>query len=343
MKKVKIQQVTLHHIDIGNNTIEEDDLKKEVATNYINAIIQKSIENKNIRYFNKVKGGLIDYIVEFAYKKDKGYEQNNIAKALLKAETKAQERIIKMNKEIKKGSLIQAILKSEEEGCIFYIISKVEHISILDKDQWKKHTGLPVEQEILKTCIIKISETMEVDEIKMFDTNKQVSEYWSNSFLNTKPVTTDEDNTMKSFKELDKFFVKNIKKKNPSDYIYIFNNMMAYYNQNSDFDYNEFVKVVLLSYKSENILEEEIVALAEKMQGMTENKFDRQFSIVNEIIKNKKKRTFDLSSDIELTIKDNIENLSDIIIAEKTEDNNLYIKIKVDKETFDTFHFSVRS
>lgn len=337
MNSTKIVEVTLYHIN--NNRIEKDSLQKEKATEYINTIIEKSIGNNNARYFKKQDEGLIDKITEYIKSDLKEDEfQYNVAKLLMEAEKKAQARIIKMNREIKKGSLIQAVLKDEGDNYI-YILSKVEHVDILDKDQWEKHTGLPTEQEILKTCIVKYNQSIEIDEIKMFDTNKQISEYWSKGFMNSIPFTTDEDNTQKSFKEIDKFLAKNVKKNNPSDYLWLYNSLLAYYNQNIAFDYDDMINKVILSYRSQNISEEDLIKLVHKMNKIPDNKFDRQFNVSIDSIRSKKKKSFDLNGDIELIIKDNIENLRDIIIAERSDNDNMYIKIKVDSEMFEQFNF----
>ncbi|KOA19332.1 hypothetical protein CLHOM_24380 [Clostridium homopropionicum DSM 5847] len=358
MSEYSIFKHSLHHVDREESRVEEDRLDKGKAEEYVHTIINKSLDAENVRRFKikrestetislitaYIKRLIDEYNSDAAATIAEGEEfsidiiSSNIAKRLLEAEEKAQEKILKLKTEIRKGSLIQAIIIDEDDN-FSYILAKVEHVNILDKLDWEQHTGLPLEKEILKTCVISFSSSAEIEEIKIFDTNKVISDYWSNKLLELEPLTTNEDNTQKSFNEINKVLVNNVKKVSRADYTLLHNSLLGYYNQNEGFDYNELIEKVFTNYKPQEE-KVDIEKLKTKLHKIPENRFDRQFEIAPEAIRNKKKKTYSISDDIDLTIKDNIENLKDIIRTEKSNNDELFIKIKVSKEIFKDFNFN---
>lgn len=358
MSEYNILQHSLHHVDRQEKRVEQDSLDKGKAEDYVKTIINKSLYADNVRRFKVQRESTetISLITTYIKKLIDEYNSDeaatidgdkepgisiiseNIAERLLNAEEKAQEKILKLGKEVRKGSLIQAIIVDDDDDNFSYILSKVEHVNILDKLDWEKHTGLPLEKEILKTCVISFNSSAEIVEIKIFDTNKVISDYWSNGLLELEPLTTNENNTQKSYNEINKVLVNNVKSVSRADYTLLHNSLLGYYNQNEGFDYDELIEKVFDNYKphEEKV---DIEKLKTKLVKIPEHRFDRQFKIAPEAIRNKKKKTYYISEDIDLTIKDNVKNLKDIISAEKADNDELFIKIKVSKEIFDDFDF----
>lgn len=353
MSNYNILQHSLYHIDLVENSVEFDNLDRGKAEQYVHSTINKSLNAEDTRLFkvSRTTTEVIALINSHIRQLINGYKSeiastseqsiNNISKKiaerLLDSEVKAQKKILKMNKQIKRGSLIQAVI--EENNIFSYILAKVEHINILDKLDWEKHTGLPLEKEVLKTCVIMYDDIGEIDEIKIFDTNKVISDYWSNGLLELEPLTTNEDNTLRSFNEINKVLVNNVRKKSPADYTLLYNSVLGYYNQNEGFDFGEFKQKVIDNYVSENLKPDDLKNLKNKLDKLSEKKFDRQFQITPGAIRNKKKRTYNINPDIELTIKDNIRNLKDVIKAEKGDNEDLFIKIKVNENIYKEFDF----
>ena len=134
MNNYSILSHSLYHIDIEKESIELDNLEKGKAEEYVKSIIQKSLYAKNIRYY-KIKRettevvGLVSALIkEFATRVDsdvaatveeEGSENEIdsisglIAERLLNEEIKTQEKILRMNREIRKGSVIQSILRND--------------------------------------------------------------------------------------------------------------------------------------------------------------------------------------------------------------------------------------
>lgn len=366
----EILNIALHHIDFEEETVENGIIKKENAEQYINSIIRKSVENDNVRYF-KVKNentqvisltqkaidyervnvesnseevesisgcGVVTSVSEIAieeiYLEEVALE---ISKRLMEKEKEAQSKIERMGNKIKKGSLIQATVNID--GLISYILAKVEHVHILDKEDWEKHTGLPIENQILKTCVITYDDNSEIESIKVSDSNKEIADYWSNGLLELDPMTSDDRNTDKSFKVIDNFLIRNIKKDSRADYGLLYNSLLGYYNQNTSFDYDDMVEKVFKNYEPINSEVVKFDELKPKLDKLPDGNFDRKFDVIIKVLRNKKKRIIKINSDIDLTLNDSIENLKDIIKGEKKPNNEYVLEIQVSKETFEEFNF----
>lgn len=157
--------------------------------------------------------------------------------------------------------------------------------------------------------------------------------------MELEPFTTNEDNTKKSFKEIDKLLTNTVKKKSPADYNLLYGSVMGYYNQNISFDYNDMIEKVFDNYKPINDDKIDMRNLKLKLEKLPEKRFDRCFDIAIDAIRKNKPKTYKLSEEIDLTIKDSINNLKHIITAEKKDNDEMYIKIKVDERTYNEFNF----
>lgn len=358
MKEYKILEHSLYHIDRDEDRIEEDKLEKGKAEEYVQGIINKSVNADNVRYYKMISdkteiicqiNSLIISLINAKDSEIAATELNEIeaskisfidkfiAQRLLRSEKKAQEKILKIKKEIRRGSLIQALVIDEDKNYSF-IISKVEHVNILDKADWEKHTGLPLEKEILKTCVISYTNTGEINDIKLFDTNAVVAQYWYEGLLELEPLTSNEQNTKKSFSEIHKILVNNIKTKSQVDYGLLKNSLIGYYNQNVGFDFDDLKEKVFTNYKPQNEDAIDMKDVIRKLNSVSEKRFDKQFEIVPKVIRKNKITVYKINEEIDLTIKDSVENLKDIIQSEKVEEN-MYLKIKVDEETYRSFKY----
>lgn len=352
-----VLKVSVYNID---DEIKLQKINKIQASDYVNSIIKNGLNNNNVRYF-KVKRdtteviNIINKIVEDTnYASESGAAATletgvaesftlvtkKIAEKLQENEKRAQERIINLNADVKKGSLIQALAKGED-GLLNYVLAKVEHVNILDNIDWEKHTGLPLEKQILKTCVISYDEDIKINEIKIFDSNNRISDYWKDGFLELEPYTKDDINTKKSLQEINRFLVRNIKSKSTADYNLLYNSVLGYYDQNKGFDYDDMLDKVFYNYTPINKEKVNFEDYKEVLAKLPEKKFDRKFDIIPGAIRNKKVRTFSIGEEIELKLKDNIENLNDVIKAIKDDDTDeSYLKIKVSEEIFNEFKFS---
>lgn len=360
----KLKSVTLHHIDFENETVEQREINKKNAEEYINKIIKNTIDNEDVRYFRtksvttEVVGLLYKLMEKFddlLKSSDSGDEANqqvaatsinnhievanSIAHRLLREEKQAQKNLANLKVDVKKGSLVQSILKLE--GNLAYLFAKVEHFNYLDKNDLEIHTGLPVEKVILKTCVITYNSCKEIIDIRIYDSNATIAKYWSEGFLELEEISSNEENTLKSFNSIERFLVRKVKKASPADYSLLRNSLIGYYNQNEGFEYESLVKSVFENYQPEH---SEFINMDDIKKGLKElpdkGKFERKFEIVPKIIRARKRRVISINPNIDLTIKDKIENMKGIIQSIKEPNNDLYIKIKVDESVFNEFNFN---
>lgn len=79
--------------------------------------------------------------------------------------------------------------------------------------------------------------------------------------------------------------------------------------------------------------------MIEKLLELPEEKnFDRQFNVVNSVIKAKIKKIYDVCQGIQLKISEGIDDLDKTISAYRDDEGNKYIKIKTDNDvTFKSF------
>ena len=153
--------------------------------------------------------------------------QNSIAQRLLRSESDAQEKYGHLNN-IQKGSLILVHLEGEGENTQRILIAKVEHEPFIDEIDLEKKTGLPFKKQIYKTCSIIIDDG-EISDILVSDSNGKVSDYWHNNFLEAEPATTNDINTRKAYKEIERYLKRHLKERHKSDYNILINNIFCFF------------------------------------------------------------------------------------------------------------------
>ncbi len=337
----------LHHIDFETGTIELAEMGERAVTQYINIIIKETIENTNSRNFKikdqttqviSIVNSFVDKLTinELLDNEDLDNKTLKISERLAEKEKERDEQISKMDRHVKKGSLIQGLVKNDDD--LIYIFAKVEYMQFLDKDEANFRTGLPVEKIILKTCLIYYNDT-EIEKIHIYDSTNNIAEYWSNGLLELEEASSNEANTSNSFSAIDKVLAKNIKNNYPSDYTLIRNSLISYYNQNENFVFSELIERVFKNYKP-NDPELDINVLCNKVEKLPESKkFERNFTIIPKIIRAKKKRTIAINSDIDLVLKDSTENLKGTIKGIHGQDGEYYLKIRVNQGIYKDFDY----
>ncbi|MBY6898087.1 hypothetical protein [Clostridium botulinum] len=359
----RIIDLSLHHINFQMGIIDRMSLQKGSAESYIKRIIDQSINNKDVRYFkitsdttevislinkminhikkesiNDKENSDLDSVEEIAATNEESDIFDKISYRLCREEKKSQEENKNLKNEIKKGSLIQAMIEIDSK--IAYVLAKVEHLDYLDKNDLEVHTGLPIEKIILKTCIITYDKDFEIEDIKIYDSNSTISKYWRDGFLDLVEASSNEDNTLKSFKAIERILSRNIKGKSKADYSLLHNSLLSYYEQNKNFEYNDLVNKVFKNYTP---VEDDVIDINNIMPKLNDlpkkNNFDAKFDIINDVIRSKKKRVININSNIDLTIKNSIDNLRGMITGIKEPNEEYYIKIKVDEAVYSNFNF----
>lgn len=340
---------SLHHINLKNkNVITVDVNRGEDLREYLSALVFKIISMPNVRHY-KIQSehtenvSLINGLINAISDDNFASVSLLIAERLLRVESDAQLKYGKFTK-LKPGSVIQFLFPSQNEEYMMYLIVKVEHENFLNATDLTKEIGIPFEENVLKTCLIKFNEDNEIADIIMTDSNTKMSVYWFNDFMEVTETNTDETNTRTAFDSIKRVLTNKIKTKSPSDYSVLHNNLVGFFRTQSDCKYDQLIKSVfgVGDYVPDNLEIDYFNEVKKIVEKLPEKKsFDRHFSITPNIIKDRFKRVYKLGEKIELKITDYVDELKNVIHAEKTPDGKRRIIIQTEnEEVFTAFNFN---
>lgn len=122
---------------INNNTSVRDFKTRSLDTEVISCV-RKICENRA----NK------DIVCE---------KTDSIACRLLKKEVEAQKRVERLNTNLQKGSLVQALLYDEECDRFTYLLAKIEHSDFVDDIDFSFKSGFSKDKKTLwKSCLFDL-------------------------------------------------------------------------------------------------------------------------------------------------------------------------------------------
>jgi len=329
MADLSIQFRALHHIDLNADSITSVAVSKEARdiNEYISELLEKVTSEKNKRLFDfasetsEVRAAISKIVDKSSFEEG----SQIIANRLLRIEKETQERYDQIT-DIHKGSLLQALLT--HDGTKTFIITKVDHNAFLDEADLRKRVGLPFERRVLKAVIVEISDDGEITKTDIYDSNTSISSYWWKYFLELMEIDTDYNNTKTSFNAIDSVLNRHVKKTSPSDYTFLRNNVVAYYRTQLTFNLDDLLSSAIGSYEPMDSrldledLKEKILSLPEK------KKFDRRFNIERKAVSARFRRVIALHEKIDLDLKEDIENLEEIITPYEDKTGEKFISIK---------------
>lgn len=349
---IKILEKAVYVLNHDDEKLELREPPKEFDE-YINSLVMYINENQTIRMYKKRSENTqiissVRNIVELNTEDKEDYKERqkkisakieDNAKRLFRIEQNTQEIINRLDRKIKKGSLVQVLCYNEDEDIYEFLIAKVEHNEFWDGKDFNKRSGFLIENNRLwKSCLFKIQkENFEIIEAKIFLDNP--AKYWHDDFLELDPMNDDEENTSKAFKAIDNILTKKIKRESPSDYLYLRNGVICYFKNNDLFDYDSLMESVFYNYESENICRDNFDAFLKTLKDLPNDKFERQFNVVKKAIKARVRKIYHVNDDIELKINDGIDEIKNIIKSYKDGyTGEKYIRIKTtNDETFKSF------
>jgi hypothetical protein len=339
-------------VKIINNTIRVIDYVNEKVYNrstpesfneYVGELISHIKTNENVRLYNTLSNSteVISCVLDILKNKDndKYFVSKNalIANRLLRTEKEAQNRIRRMNVDVRKGSLIQALL--QENDIYFYLLAKVEHSDFVDDTDFTFKTGFSKDKKtIWKSCLIDLSNPdASVFDARIYSDTK--AKYWSSDFLELQEVITDEENTINAFKSIDSVLNRTLKKNYKSDYVVVRNACISYMKNNEHIDYNNMINCVLENYVPSEIDKNKLLELKNKLYELPEKKkFDRQFNSIPKAINARIGKVYKVNTGIEVKITDSIDNIKETIAAYQDADGARYLRIKTnDEDTYNSF------
>jgi len=140
-------------VDYANNRVSQREVPDEF-NDYILELINHIEENDSIRTFKtksnqtEVISGILS-VIKIASDDEFIRVTDIIANRLLIKESEAQNKVSKMNVNVKKGSLIQALIYNNDNDIYSYLLAKVEHSDFVDDNDFSFKTGFSKDKKTL--------------------------------------------------------------------------------------------------------------------------------------------------------------------------------------------------
>lgn len=311
----------------------------EAFDEYVKELITHINDNNTVREFKtrskytEVISGALQILQEKDNEEVVLERTNNIANRLLIKEIEAQVQIGRLNTNVQKGSLIQALIYNEDEEKFAYLLAKVEHSTFVDDVDFSFKTGFSTDKKtIWKSCLIDLM-CANADEYYAKIYSNTSAKFWSDNFLELDEMISDETNTLKSFKSIEAVLNVNLRGIATKDHTVIRNGFISYYKSRDYIDFTEMVDSVLGNYDPVDVQVEKVRDIRDKILQLPDKKgFDKQFCPVSKVINARIKKTYQVNNGIQLRITDAIEDITDTIVAYRDEDGARYIRIKTNNE-----------
>lgn len=335
---------TIRIIDYENNVVYIRDTP-ETFSEYVRQLITYINSNTSVQEYctrstnTEVIGCILDIIknqvdMDFVMSKI-----DFIANRLLLKEREAQTSVVRMNTNVQKGSLIQALLYDEERDKHTYLLAKVEHTDFVDDSDFSFKSGFSKDMKKLwKSCLFEI-DNLNATSFSARVYSNTVAKYWSDAFLELDKVVSDEVNTDRAFRAIDSTLNRSVKNIAPRDYTLLRNAFIVYFKSNDFIDYDSMMQTALTNYQPVELGQEKMGKLIEKIYELPQkHNFDRQFNTVPSVINARIKKIYDVCQGVQLKITDAVDDINGTIKAYRDSDGNRYIRIKTDNElTYEIF------
>jgi hypothetical protein len=327
-----IEHYSIFDIDIEKDEpskVEFDDEKTKTFENFLkrlalNTRIAKSTREAEFEVDSQMEQFILKYISDIA--REEVIEK--IARKLLKAEKKNSEKIKKLGTEIKKGSLIITIFNIDNTKHL--LLSKIDFEKFFERDTFESKLGLPEDKNLLKSCLIRVTDNETLENPLLFDTNGKISQFWRELFLETKYIRDEILNTENAYSALTAA-ISYVKKKFGDDHRQLKNNIIGYFTTSENYVHEDMIERVIGNYEPINT-DLDIQKLKEKLTNLTDKgTFDGSFEIKKSAIKDKIQKRYNLDNDVDL-----VANAGTHTIYRAVHKNEHYVLIKT-KSASDDF------
>ena len=330
---------SFHTIDIDGAVCTKQDVPASFQVFLEDYIDFAKKNEKNKEYVVVSEQNVVEKnIVDLVLNKNREQCSHSIAKHLLECEQVAQGKIFHMGTNVKKGSLLQALIEVKEDE-YQYVLAKVEHTSWFDGSTLSMNYGFPTDKNsIWKSAVFtlyKINDSILFQDVKVYMDTK--SKYWTISFLQLEEKRDDFSNTSAAFRAIDSELKSSIKEKSPRDYALLSDDLQKTMNQYKPFEYNEYIDEWMDSYEPVN-KEIEKDVLKECLKALPERKkFDTEFKTVPQSIANKRTKKYGIANGVELTIHSDATDFTSRIHSTIQDGKRVLIVQCDDEDTYASF------
>lgn len=339
---------SFHTIDIDTGETRRK-IPNDFAA-FINEYVDYAAQNDSVKYYtiqneHTTVVHCIDSLANNALAEDEPEEEVQyeldrlsqvIAEKLVHEEREAQERINGTGKRIKKGSLVQAFIETDDHEYL-YIIAKVEHTEYFDGESLEKSFGFPSEKKnVWKSAVfpLNVDQGISFDTVRIYTDNE--AKYWAREFLELDEEHNDTYNTKIAFTAINQELKRRVQKISERDYWLLNNSVYQKMRTPHHVNYPEMITAMLDGYvpDNEDVNTEELRMV---LLGLPEKKnFDSQFAAVPAALSRKNNKKYILTDDVELRITGSPED--DAIVSFTDEQGRRFLKVKCDDDkTYNTF------
>lgn len=330
---------SIHSINYDEGRIIRRDLPSDFKT-IVNSLAVKVESDNAVRLYNKRSDNSqiisnVRNIVNANFNKDESvisFNQDEIADRLLKTEIDVDEKS-NLPSNIKKGSLIQTLFVDNDH--YYYLIAKVENKEFVENDELIIKSGFTIDKDkIWKFCKFNIfdpEDEVVIDDAQVFVNNKAT--YWTNLFLELDQAKSNEKNTVDAFNAIDKVLSK-VKAEFPADHLNLRNAFISTFRKSAILNYHDMLDEILTDYIPQNMPIKNLEKLKTDLEILpTKKHFDTSFESIPEKVKAKIRGVYDVNNDIQIILKNDIEDQKSTIYSEESNDGSYYIRIRTDNQT----------
>lgn len=334
-----ILHTSFHIIDIENDIANRKEMPEEFQ-HFIDEYVDYALNNEKNKDFeiHDEQTQVVSCIRQMALDKDFESLSNSVADKLLNCEKLAQAKIYRMGNNVKKGSLIQVLLKKESDEYV-YVVAKIEHSQWFDGNDLSKKYGFSGDKKSLwKSAVFsmyEINNHILFNKVKVYSDTQ--AKYWTVSFLELDEARDDAKNTYNAFKAIDNELKQTIEPVSKKDYVKLSSELQNTMNTVQELNYTDYVDTLMDSYQpsvedvEKDVIKDCLYALPER------KKFDTQFKVVPESLNNKRTKKFQLAQGIELTVKSDAKDYPTKITSTMMDGKRVLVIECEDDDTYEAF------
>lgn len=318
---------SFHNINVADGTLSRKNMPEDFD-GFVNDYIAFAIRNGNnkeysITDYNLTVAHCVFSIASIATSaKQLSQEKideldglsDSIANKLLIAEQQAQQRITAMGKQIKLGSLIQALITMDGE--YKFIVAKVEHSEWYDGESLRKNLGFPSEKKnVWKSAVFPmiVDEDITFDSVRVYTDND--AKYWAQHFLELSEKRNDSTNTKTVCDAVELLLKRHVRSQSDQDYYILKNSLIQTLKTPQLVNYYDMIEKLVGKYQpaKEDLNMDGLKKALQDLPG--KGTFDCQFMTVPGAVSKHRRIKFPITNAIELSIEEGVSNYYDSVTA----------------------------